>query len=328
MPRGGGYFDDYADFYPPSRPIDVKGGIKARSQRGAFGTSWWAQRWISVLEGFDIGARLTRGRSYARRGQVVGIEIARGVVSAKVQGSRPQPYDVRIRVKSLARADWEHVATAIAGQAIYTAKLLNGEMPQEIEAAFDEAGVSLFPAHLTEIETACSCPDWSNPCKHIAAVYFLIGEEFDRDPFLLFTLRGMERDSFLAILGSAAPSTADAGLATGLATDLSAAASHDRPNLAAEPLPENPARFWHGQPLPEGFTGEIQPPLVTAALPRQLGPFPFWRVSRDLRELVEPVYVVASERGIASLAGELPPPVPHAPNADQSRRKLAKKSKR
>jgi uncharacterized Zn finger protein len=324
MPRGGGYFYDYADFYPPSRPIEVKGGIKARSQHGAFGKSWWAQRWISVLEGFDIGARIARGRSYARRGQVVGIEIARGMVTAKVQGSRPTPYAVRIRVKPLARADWEHVAEAIAGKAIYTAKLLNGEMPQEIEAAFAEAGVSLFPAHLKEIETSCSCPDWSNPCKHIAAIYFLIGEEFDRDPFLLFTLRGMERGEFLAILGSAAPSSADARLAT----DLSGAARHDGPNLAAEPLPEIPARFWQGQPLPEGFTGEIQPPLVAAALPRQLGPFPFWRVSRDLREIVEPVYVVASERGIASLAGELPPPVPHAPNADQSPRKLAKRSKR
>jgi uncharacterized Zn finger protein len=324
MPRGGGYFYDYADFYPPSRPIEVKGGIKARSQHGAFGKSWWAYRWISVLEGFDIGTRLARGRSYARRGQVLRIEIARGMVTAKVQGSRPTPYDVRIRVKPLTRADWEHVAKAIAGQAIFAAKLLNGEMPQEIEAAFAEAGVSLFPVHLKEIETSCSCPDWSNPCKHVAAVYFLIGEEFDRDPFLLFTLRGMERGEFLVMLGSAAPSSADAEFST----DLSGAASYDRPNLLAEPLLEDPASFWLGQPLPEGFTGEVQPPLVAAALPRQLGPFPFWRVTHELREIVEPVYVAATERGIASLAGELPRPVPRSPNADQSPRKPAMKSKR
>lgn len=324
MPRGGGYYYDHADFYPPSRPIEVKGGIKARSQHGAFGKSWWAQRWIAVLEGFDIGARLGRGRSYARRGQVVGIEIARGMVTAKVQGSRPKPYNVRIQVKPLARADWEHVAKAIAGQAIFAAKLLNGEMPQEIETAFAEAGVSLFPAHLKEIETSCSCPDWSNPCKHIAAVYFLIGEEFDRDPFLLFTLRGMERDEFLALLGSAAPSAADSGLVT----DLSGVAKQGESNPVAESLPEDPISFWQGHPLPEDFIGEAQSPLVAAALPRQLGPFPFWRVTRDVREIVEPVYVAASERGIASLVGELSSPVPRSPHGDQSQRKPAKKSTR
>jgi uncharacterized Zn finger protein len=324
MPRGGGYYYGYSDFYPPSRPIEVKGGIKARSQHGAFGKSWWAGRWISVLEGFDLGARLARGRSYARRGQVVGIEITHGTATAKVQGSRPKPYNVRIQVTPLARADWEHVAKAIAGQAIYTAKLLNGEMPQEIEAAFAEAGVSLFPAHLTEIETSCSCPDWSNPCKHIAAVYFLIGEEFDRDPFLLFALRGMERDEFLALLGSATPSAADSRPFI----NFSGAASHGGSDHVAESLPEDPISFWQGQPLPEGFTGEAQPPLVAAALPRQLGPFPFWRVSRDVREIVEPVYVAASERGVASLAGDLSSLVPRSPHGDQSPRKSAKKSKR
>jgi uncharacterized Zn finger protein len=310
MSRRGGY-DAYSDdYFPPrSRPLAAKGGIQARSQRGAFGQSWWAKRWIAVLESFDIGARLPRGRSYARHGQVVSIEIARGTVTAKVQGSRPMPYQVNIQVRPLAPAEWERAAQAIAGQAVFVAKLLNGEMPQEIETAFAEAGVSLFPTSLQEIETSCSCPDWSNPCKHIAAVYFLVGEEFDRDPFLLFTLRGLERDDLFARLGSAQQGVE----------------SVESPS--SEPLPDDPPAFWHGQPVPEGLAGEAPPPLVAAALVRRLGPFPFWRLTRDVREIVEPVYVAASERAIASLAGELPPSAPRSPHGDQSPRTPGKKSK-
>jgi len=309
MPRRSGYYGYYDDFVPHSRPLEAKGGIKARSQHGAFGQSWWAKRWLVVLESFDIGARLARGRSYARHGQVVAIEVAAGSVTAKVQGSRPQPYDVRIQVKPLAPVEWARVATVIAGQAVFAAKLLNGEMPQDIETAFAEAGVSLFPAELKEMETTCSCPDWSNPCKHIAAVYLLIGEEFDRDPFLLFTLRGLARDDLLAMLRGA-PGGAGSAPAGGLAAD-GMLAPEASPVVPAEPLPQDAAAFWHGQPLMDGVFGEAQRPLVPAALLRRLGPFPFWRVTRDLREIVEPVYTAASERGLAALAGELSPPAPH-----------------
>jgi uncharacterized Zn finger protein len=151
------------------------------------------------------------------------------------------------------------------------------------------------------METSCSCPDWSNPCKHIAAVYFLIGEEFDRDPFLLFTLRGLERGDLFALLGSALP-----GVESGEAQQ-------------SKPLPGDPAVFWQGQPLLEGFAGEAQAPLVAGALLRRLGPFPFWRVTRELREIVEPVYTAATARGMAALAGELPPPTAGA-SSEGSRR--------
>src|SRR5256885_13848967 len=105
-----GYWGEY---YEPSRPIEAKGGIKAQSKRGSFGTSWWAKRWIAVLESFDIGARLGRGRSYARNGQVLSIDIAKGKVKAKVQGSRPKPYDVTIEVQPLKAADWKKLARTL-----------------------------------------------------------------------------------------------------------------------------------------------------------------------------------------------------------------------
>ena len=134
-------------------------------------------------------------------GQVLSIETDKGRVRAKVQGSRPKPYEVAIQVKTLSSADWQKVVRELSKQAIFMAKLLAGEMPQDIEKVFKDARLSVFPEKLKDLKTECSCPDWSNPCKHIAAVYYLLGEEFDRDPFLIFKLRGMNRDEFLRLLG-------------------------------------------------------------------------------------------------------------------------------
>ena len=188
-------------FFKPSIPRSVRGGIKAQSRRGTFGESWWAKRWISVLESFNIGARLGRGRSYARNGQVLSIEIDQGRVESRVQGSRSKPYDILIRIKTISPANWRKVCQALTDEAIFLAKLLAGEMPADIERVFEDLGLSLFPEKLKDLETECSCPDWSNPCKHIAAAYYLLGEEFDRDPFLIFKLRGMSREDLLGSLG-------------------------------------------------------------------------------------------------------------------------------
>jgi uncharacterized Zn finger protein len=177
-------------------------GIKAQSKRGAFGTGPWAKRWIAVLEAFALGTRLSRGRSYARSGQVTEIAIELGGVRARVQGSRAKPYDVTIRMRELTSTQWQAVGAAIAADVRLAATLLAGEMPADIEPAFAAADVSLFPTSVSEMKTACSCPDWSNPCKHIAAVFYLIGEEFDRDPFALFAVRGLERAALRDLLAA------------------------------------------------------------------------------------------------------------------------------
>ena len=119
------YWNDYRRF-KPSIPREAKGGIKAQSKRGTFGESWWARRWIAVLESFNIGARLGRGRSYARRGQVLSIEIDKGKVGAKVQGSRLKPYHIKLEVKTLSASDWQKLAKFLSRQAIFSAKLLMG----------------------------------------------------------------------------------------------------------------------------------------------------------------------------------------------------------
>src|SRR5436309_5730849 len=121
------YYEDWYPRFPKSKPRAARGGIKAQTKRGQFGTSWWAKRWIAILESFDIGARLSRGRSYARRGQVLSIDVGKGEVKASVQGSRPQPYKVRVKVKTLTDKEWRKVAGVLCGQAIFLAKLLAGE---------------------------------------------------------------------------------------------------------------------------------------------------------------------------------------------------------
>ncbi len=269
------------DYYPPSRPREAKGGIKATTSRGAFGSNWWAKRWIATLESFDIGARLGRGRKYARQGQVLSIEVQQGIVTAEVQGSRKTPYSVRITVKVLSQREWAKVGETLSQQAIFVAKLLGGQMPEEIEEVFEQAGLSLFPQRLSDLDTDCSCPDWSNPCKHIAAVYYLLGEEFDRDPFLIFRLRGMEREDLMELVGGAAPE----------------AETEEEPAPEPEPLPGDETAFWRGGHLPEDLLGEARTPPVTAVLAKRLGPFPFWRAQRPLQEYLEPVYDAASARG-------------------------------
>ena len=192
----GGRWEDW----PPARPIRVDGGIRAKSKRGAIGEQWWSRRFISVLESYGMSGRLARGRSYARAGQVLDFELAQGKVTARVQGSRVRPYQVRIGVLPLTTAQWRRVQDRLASQALFRAKLLAGEMPREIEEVFAECGTPLFPRSPADLDMHCSCPDWEVPCKHLAAVCYVLAEEFDRDPFGMLAWRGKARDELLAAL--------------------------------------------------------------------------------------------------------------------------------
>ncbi|MBV8349599.1 MAG: SWIM zinc finger family protein [Mycolicibacterium sp.] len=185
---------------PPSRPRAVEGGIKARSARGAIARTWWSRRFVAVLEGIGLGSRLQRGRSYARRGQVISFEVEPGSVNAQVQGSRVRPYRVRIGIPAFGKSEWARVEGALAENAWYTAKLLAGEMPDDIEDVFTGLGLSLFPSTARELSMDCSCPDFAVPCKHLAATFYLLAESFDDDPFTILAWRGRERDDLLANL--------------------------------------------------------------------------------------------------------------------------------
>src|SRR5436189_4148771 len=162
------------DWYEPTVRRPAKDGLKATSQRGGFSKTWWGKRWIKALEAFGWSNRLSRGRSYARSGQVVDLEVLPGEVQAKVQGSQPKPYRVQIGLKELSEEQWQRAFEALASQAAFSAQLLAGEMPGEIDEIFAGAQASLFPVAAKDLVTACSCPDWANPCKHVAAVHYLL----------------------------------------------------------------------------------------------------------------------------------------------------------
>jgi uncharacterized Zn finger protein len=309
-------------YYTPKPAREVKGGIKAQSRRGAFAASWWGQRWIKVLESFDIGERLNRGRTYARKGQVMDIMIEKGAVRATVQGSRSRPYEVEVRFRPLSQAQWRQVAKALGDRFISLARLLAGEMPEDIEKVFETAKLSLFPHKLRDLETACSCPDWSNPCKHTAAVFYLLAEEFDRDPFLLFKLRGLAREELFELLGynPAAPALPEP----------------DQIGVA-EPVLEEPLQdlvtFWGGEDLPGDLFSQVRLPEVAAALPKRLNSFPFWRGKTPFWEALEPFYLKAAPLALDVFLGltkappdEAPAPVKPMKPATKSAKTLKGKS--
>lgn len=196
------------DWYPPSRPRPVEGGLRARSRRGQIGQHWWSARFIDGLESTGVGGRLARGKRYARVGQVVDLRIDAGAAVALVQGSRPRPYRVRIGLTAYGKGEWARIEQALADDAWYTAKLLAGEMPPDIEDVFAAAGLALFPAGIRDLAMDCSCPDYEVPCKHLAATLYLLAESLDDDPFAVLALRGRSRDELLANLGARRGGTA------------------------------------------------------------------------------------------------------------------------
>lgn len=191
-------------FYPSAKPRPVEGGLKARSARGAIAQTWWGERFITVLEGIaGVGGRLQRGKTYARKGQVMSLEVDAGTVSAVVQGSRARPYRVRVGTTAFGKAEWAQVEGELAGNAWYLARLLAGEMPEDIEEVFSRLDLSLFPSSARDLSMDCSCPDWGVPCKHLAATFYLLAESFDEDPFRILAWRGRTREDLLANLNAA-----------------------------------------------------------------------------------------------------------------------------
>ncbi|MBQ1075916.1 SWIM zinc finger family protein [Micromonospora sp. C31] len=191
---GGGSSGRFADY---GRPRRVDGGLRARSTRGAIGRSWWSRRFLEVLESFALGTRLTRGRSYARAGQVVRLDVAPGTVDALVQGSRAQPYEVSIALAPFPEPLWARVEAELAAQAFFSARLLAGDLPPELEGLFAAVGAPLFPAGVAQLRQRCDCPDFAVPCKHLAATFYLLAEAFDADPFQLLHWRGRSRAELL-----------------------------------------------------------------------------------------------------------------------------------
>ena len=287
--------------FPPSRPRRAAGGIKARSKRGSIGEQWWSRRFIDVLESLGLASRLSRGRSYARSGQVLTLDIGTGHVTATVQGSRVKPYRVRLTVDPLTTRQWRVVTDVLAARAVFRARLLAGEMPAEIERVFSDAGTPLFPASARDLTMHCNCPDWGVPCKHVAAVCYVLAEAFDDDPFAMLAWRGKARADLLAALRGKG-----AGRAAGLApSDRPARALEgDSPALAAladvtgRAIEESLTDFW-SPGLSQARLRAVPPSPVTPPdlLLRICEPPPLEVRGQSLRDLLASAYMrLAGER--------------------------------
>jgi uncharacterized Zn finger protein len=260
------------------------------------GTTWWGQRWIEALENVLRGdsARLARGRTYARAGRTHDLVVKGGTVTAKVTGSRATPYKITIELTELSAPAWKQAIDGLAKKAQFSAELLAGQMPQAIDEVFVEAGVSLFPKKRADLKTSCSCPDWGDPCKHVAATHYVLGEALDRDPFLLFELRGRTKDQVLDALRAARGGVSDTPAKK---AGKSKVASEDRAiEVPTVKLGKLKASDYDKprEPLPT-LHFSFDEPVTHGAVLRQLGAPITWEGDASPADILAPLVRAAAE---------------------------------
>ncbi|MBD2107588.1 SWIM zinc finger family protein [Nodosilinea sp. FACHB-13] len=264
-----------------------------------FSCTWWGRNFIDAIERLTDSGRLQRGRSYASGGKVKSFEIDGGLVTAKVRGSvnpyfgvTTEPtYTTTIDFTPISKVKWADAIALIASKASLISRLLLNEIPDNIEDSFKTLGLNLLPASEKDFKTQCSCPDYSNPCKHIAGVYYLIAAELDRDPFLLFELRGLPREELKAEL-------AKSPLGQALSAELSAQQRSSDPvehyytqPQTVEASSPSLKEFWQGEKrLPQTIEAATTS-AVPAILVKKQGDFPaFWTRDNSFIEAMESLY--------------------------------------
>ncbi|MBD1900211.1 SWIM zinc finger family protein [Trichocoleus sp. DQ-A3] len=209
---------------------------------------WWVQEWIDLLEKSRFKKRLERARNYAMQGNVLSIEFKGPKVLAKVQGTAPEPYQVSLSLDPFTDEQWDYVIETMSQRAIFSAQLLAGEMPPNIQEVFTANGLSIFPFTLSDIHARCSCPDKEIPCKHIGAVYYQLGDRFSEDPFVIFQLRGRPKEQILDTLRKLRRGTAETSEAEITTEETSQPSDEGTSSLAATPLKIE--QFWqYDEPL-------------------------------------------------------------------------------
>ena len=235
-------------------------------QTSTTSSQWWADQWLELINQYRFKKRLERGWKYAREGHVLSIRFEGQQAIAIVQGTDPKPYKVSLGLDPLSDEDWAYVIDQLSQRAIFPAKLLAGEMPPNIEDVFAASGLRLFPFNLSEVRSRCSCPDKANPCKHVSAIYYLLGDRFREDPFVIFQLRGRTRSQILAALQEKRLSSAE-GKAVG---DSAAVVQNNLTPLTPITLD----RYWrYDAPLDSALV-VIAPPTEANTPLDILGPFP------------------------------------------------------
>ena len=174
--------------------------------------SFWGKSWCVNLERYsDYENRLPRGRTYVRNGSVIDLQIAKGEISAMVAGS--ELYQIKIAIAPVTQARWKTICRDCAGSVDSLVELLQGRLAKGVMDRVCREGDGLFPSP-TEIKLSCSCPDWADMCKHVAATLYGVGARLDEKPQLLFVLRNVDENELLASAGQAPPlKTAASGTA-------------------------------------------------------------------------------------------------------------------
>jgi uncharacterized Zn finger protein len=265
-----------------------------------FSRTWWGQRFIEALERFTDPARLGRGRSYASGGRILDYKLTNGTVTAKVRGSinpyfgvyKEPIYRTSITIKAITAADWTKVIRRIASRADLVTKLLMSEMPDTIEDAFSELDLHLLPHSERDFKTTCSCPDYANPCKHIAGVYYLLASDLDQDPFVMFELRGLSRDDLHTELArSPLGQILASALVTEEVTVEPVESYHTRPIKESAAQVNSLKEFWTGAkrlPAPVASTSQAS---VPALLIKKQGDYPpFWHKDVSFISVMEELY--------------------------------------
>ncbi|MBE9165997.1 SWIM zinc finger family protein [Pleurocapsales cyanobacterium LEGE 06147] len=288
---------------------------------------WWVERWLELLNSYRFKKRLERGRNYAREGNVLNIEFAGAQVLAQVQGSEAEPYQVSLSIEPFTDEDWNYIIATMSEKAIFSAQLLAGEMPANIEEVFTTNGLSLFPFSLADIRSRCSCPDKANPCKHIAAVYYQLGDRFSEDPFVLFQLRGRTKtqildglrqlrsreihrdsDEFTTNFEPATTKSSAAEKETSITEERTLINKYpalidevQAGSVTSRRSPSDIKDFWHyNEPL-ESSLVVITPPIDSKNVLDLLGKIPLTATDADaFEQFLAQVYQTASQKAIAS----------------------------
>ncbi|WP_427161597.1 SWIM zinc finger family protein [Aliinostoc sp. HNIBRCY26] len=265
-----------------------------------FSRTWWGDRFIKALEEFTDDGRLQRGRSYARGGKVKSFEIDKNIITAKVRGSinpyfgvyKEPTYNIVIEITPIAKSRWNEAIKNLSSKASIVSRLLLNEVPENIEETFSQMGLHLLPHSSKDFKTKCSCPDYANPCKHIAGVYYLVASQLDNNPFLLFELRGLTKTELQTKL-------ADSPLGKALSTVLDAQELAIEPSesfytqLKKQSVSEKPnlREFWLGAKRLPSTIEVANDSGVSAILVKKEGDFPaFWRKDNSFIETMEELY--------------------------------------
>ncbi|NJM97173.1 MAG: hypothetical protein HC800_08315 [Phormidesmis sp. RL_2_1] len=262
--------------------------------------TWWGQSFLTALEKFTDSGRLSRGRSYANGRKVKHFEINCEHVTAQVRGSINPYYGVyeeplyttTLEFQPISRAKWAAIIALMASKVSILSQLLVGEIPDNIEESFAPLNMSLLPSQKGDFTSHCTCPDWSNPCKHVAGVYYLVAAELDRDPLKLFELRGLSREDLHTELAKTPLGTAlSAELSTEAQAIEPATGLYSEPQIILRPEATTLKSFWQGDQQLPAVAEVPQPTLVSAILIKKQGDFPpFWERDNSFIEVMEEFY--------------------------------------